>query len=362
MRIGSLFSGIGGLELGLERAGLGAVVWQVEASPWCREVLARHWPHAERFDDVRGVRGADRIDGGLPGVPGDSGRDGGRLLSGGRLGDGHAPAGHRALVGRNSVRRNVEGGGGLPERGQLGRDDADGRRGTDRRGVLSPVDLICGGFPCQDVSLARFSSGQGQGAGLAGAKSGLWHEYARIIGEIRPRWVVIENVAALRSNGLAGVLGGLAVVRADWFGAPHQRARLFMVAWPAGPGGPGEGVAGPLIFGDAWRRALLEWGAVPRVDLRGSGGRRAGGVASAPVVDAHEAGGREQHRGAGAVPAQRAGAERAGSWRSFAGVCRVDHGVPFRVDRVGALGNAVIPTCAEVVGRLIRAAEQRSAA
>ena len=113
MRIGSLFAGIGGLELGLEWAGLGKTIWQVENEPFARAVLAHHWPLAERFDDVRAVGKAN----------------------------------------------------------------------------LAPVGLICGGFPCQDVSTA------GKGAGLAGERSGLWREFARVVGELRPAWVVVENVA-----------------------------------------------------------------------------------------------------------------------------------------------------------------------
>jgi DNA (cytosine-5)-methyltransferase 1 len=158
--IGSLFSGIGGLELGLELAGVGHTVWQVECDPFCRQVLAKHWPKTERFDDVRNV-------------------------------------------GKHN---------------------------------LKYVDVICGGFPCQDISFA------GKGAGLAGERSGLWSEYLRIVGEIRPRFVVVENVAALRQRGLDVVLGNLTEAGYDaiWFplrasdvGAPHRRERLFILAYPA---------------------------------------------------------------------------------------------------------------------------------
>ena len=158
LSIGSLFSGIGGLELGLEWAGLGPTVWQVEQDPFCQRVLAKHWPDAQRFDDVRTVGASN----------------------------------------------------------------------------LGPVDLICGGFPCQDLSYA------GKGAGLAGARSGLWTEYARIVGELLPRFVVVENVAALAARGLDRVLGDLAAlgydavwlpVRAADVGAPHRRERLFIVAY-----------------------------------------------------------------------------------------------------------------------------------
>ena len=160
--LGSLFSGIGGLELGLECAlrdgGFDVqTTWQCEQDEWCRGVLARHWPAAIRYDDVRGV-GAD------------------------------APR----------------------------------------------VDVLCGGFPCQDISVC------GRGAGLAGARSGLWFEFARIIRELRPRVVVVENVAALLSRGGDRVLADLAAagydalwetVRAADVGAPHKRERLFVVAW-----------------------------------------------------------------------------------------------------------------------------------
>lgn len=162
--IGSLFSGIGGLELGLEWAGLGPVAWQVEIDPFCRGVLAMHWPGAKRFADVR----------------------------------------------------------------EVGRD------------VLSQVDVICGGFPCQDVSCA------GKGAGLDGARSGLWREYLRIVGELRPRVVVVENVRALVTRGLdrvatdldaAGYRVEARIIAAADVGAPHRRERLFLVAH-TGPLGP----------------------------------------------------------------------------------------------------------------------------
>lgn len=100
-------------------------------------------------------------------------------------------------------------------------------------------DAICGGFPCQDISVA------GKGAGLDGERSGLWHEYRRLIGEIRPRWVIIENVAALRNRGLDTVLGGLSALGydAEWhvisaaaLGAPHIRERVWIVAYPARDG------------------------------------------------------------------------------------------------------------------------------
>lgn len=161
--IGSVFSGIGGLELGLERAGIGRVAWQVEIDPGAQKCLARHWPEAARYGDIREVRG-------------------------------------------ECVKR---------------------------------VDVICGGFPCQDLSSA------GKGAGLVGSKSGLWFEFARLIRELRPRVVIVENVPDLASRGLFRVLGDLAQAGfdAEWFtvsaeeaGAPHRRERLFIVAYTNGEG------------------------------------------------------------------------------------------------------------------------------
>ena len=161
LTVGSLFAGIGGFDLGFQRAGY-IIRWQVEIDPFCRKVLAKHWPNVKRYDDVR-------------------------------------------TVGSN----------------------------------LERVDVICGGFPCQDISL------QGDGAGLAGERSGLWREFHRIIDLLRPRYVLLENVAALLGRGIDRVLGDLASIGydAEWecleasaFGAPHTRNRIWLVAYPRGNG------------------------------------------------------------------------------------------------------------------------------
>lgn len=97
------------------------------------------------------------------------------------------------------------------------------------------VDVICGGFPCQDISLA------GKGVGLSGERSGLWFEFHRLIQEIKPKWVIAENVSALRSRGLDQVLSSLSEIGydAEWhcipasgIGAPHRRDRIWVVAYP----------------------------------------------------------------------------------------------------------------------------------
>lgn len=165
LRVGSLFSGIGGLELGLERAGM-RTVFQVEIDDYARRVLAKHWPHVPRFSDVRDV-----------GV-------------------------HN-----------------LPE-----------------------CDVLCGGFPCQNLSTANTA---GTRNGLSGEKSGLWTEYLRLVRGLGPAAVVVENVAKSWRNWVPVVRRDLwafgyasvpILLRSDEFGAPHPRARVFVVAYANGYG------------------------------------------------------------------------------------------------------------------------------
>jgi DNA (cytosine-5)-methyltransferase 1 len=109
-------------------------------------------------------------------------------------------------------------------------DDVCSLDGTPWRGS---VDVLCGGFPCQDISSA------GKGAGITGERSGLWKEYARLIGEMRPKFVFAENSPLLRTRGLGTVLKDLAdlgynarwcVLGARDVGAPHQRNRMWILA------------------------------------------------------------------------------------------------------------------------------------
>lgn len=226
MRLGSVFSGIGGLDLGLERALSCELAWACEADPFCRRVLAVRWPAATIYDDVRTL--------------------------------------------------------------------------TD-----PPVcNVLCGGFPCQDVSLA------GKGAGLAGARSGLWFEMLRVVGLVRPSVVVIENVGALVKRGLATVVEGLAGLGYDveWttlsamaVGALHIRSRVFVVAHRLGRVGV---FAPPAVVESAFRA----------------------------------------HRG-GLWSKEPAGVPRT--------VSRADMRPAVRRARLKALGNAVVPQVAEVVGACV---------
>lgn len=163
LTFGSLFAGVGGLDLGLERAGL-ECRWQVEMDDYAQKVLAHHWPDVPRYNYVQGFLGGKRW-------------------------------------------RRVR--------------------------AAWYVDVVCGGFPCQDISNA------GKREGIDGKRSGLWSEFARVIRLLRPRYVVVENVPALTIRGLGRVLGDLAAIGydAEWgcipaaaLGAPHPRWRLFLVA------------------------------------------------------------------------------------------------------------------------------------
>jgi DNA (cytosine-5)-methyltransferase 1 len=275
LTVGSLFSGIGGLDLGLQRAGL-QIKWQVEIDEYCQKVLAQHWPDVPRFRDVRTVGAA----------------------------------------------------------------------------TLAPVDLICGGFPCQDISNA------GKRAGITGARSGLWGEFYRIICELRPRFVLVENVAALLGRGMGTVLGDLAArgYDAEWqvlsaaaFGAPHIRERIFILAYPA---------RNARQLQPRQRQSLRDQstvngaaGHLASMAYTDSSERRAL-TQRRNVLDGHDSRRQEAASGLSAFCAD-------AGWRQWAtepDVGRVAHGVPARVDRLKGLGNAVVPQVAEWIGRQIIAA------
>lgn len=358
LTIGSLFSGVGGLELGLEW-GLGGAEtrWQVEYEEHARLILGQHWPEAQRHEDVR-------------------------------------------HVGRNN---------------------------------LSPVDVICGGFPCQPHSVA------GQRKASADERD-LWGEFARIIGELRPGWVVAENVPGLLSSrdpafrrdhpgGFFGrVLRDLAEMGfdAEWgcfpasaIGAHHKRDRVFIVAysqrlrcpaatqreghaqstgigqndqpWNAGENaaalahanGSGWGEAQQNIRGrerhalgqgaslaDAYRlrESQPEGGQSDERGRAGNGGRET----AADVAHASSAGREEQHAPTLAARAeQHTGGRDAPSWaggdwqqphplawRAEPGVRGMADGLALRVDRLTRLGNGVVPQQAAVIGRAIKEAEE----
>ena len=265
IRIGSLFSGIGGLDLGLEYAFREAghttsVEWQCDSDPFCLAILSRRWPNATRFPSVTSL---------------------------------HNPP---------------------------------------------PVGLLCGGFPCQDISRA------GRQAGIHGERSGLWHEFLRLIVELQPRAVVIENVSALASDGLAHVLGGLASAGLDafWFtlrasdaGAPHRRERLFIVAHSSGQGLPlSQRYPSRAEDRSPVRGATPQFPASPPADTRSPLSLLGGMPHGIPTILDHlfPAPPGEQH-----------------PWEPP----RTAVATPHRSDRLKALGNAVVPQVAYLVGRTV---------
>ena len=204
------------------------------------------------------------------------------------------------------------------------------------------VDAVCGGFPCQDFSRLANT----RRAGIDGERSGLWREYARIVREVRPRYVLVENVPAILDGGIDRVLGDLAEVGydAEWHcipasrvGAPHERDRTWLIGVERG-GVPREGF-----------RPWIDLHLGPRRgDLPDAGEGRGG-------EDVGEAEGGRRGRDVSddadpflAVPVR---------WPSEPRVDRVDDGFPGGLDRCGALGNAVVPQVVEAIGRAIADAE-----
>ena len=235
-----LFSGGGMFSYGLERAGMETVAFcEIEEYP--RKVLAKHWPNIPIYDDVR-------------------------TLTKERL-------------------------------------DSDG---------IGSIDVICGGFPCQDASTARTNNDvNGSRKGINGEKTGLWKEFKRIISEFRPGFAVMENVSALLSGEsgewFGDILRDLAEIGYDavWhcipasnIGAPHERDRVWIIAYP-------------------------------------NEAQREGGCISERIYQEY------------------ANARRNSWWEDKPGVHRVDDGIPSQMDRLALIGNAVVPQIPEIIGQAI---------
>jgi DNA (cytosine-5)-methyltransferase 1 len=256
-----LFAGIGGLSLGLERAGM-TCVGQVEINPFCRQVLAKHWPDVPRHGDVR-----------------------------------------TALAWWTSEPR--------PE-----------------------VDVVAGGYPCQPESTAGRRRGTDD-------ERWLWPEMARIVHALRPRWVIGENVSGHRTQGLRFVLRDLdrlgytataGTIRACDLGAPHQRERIFVLAYSASD---------------------------RRKESRTTGTEQP--EAGRPQPDRSremantDSEGRQPGSGLGPAGSPPFGT---GWWAAEPDVGRVANGVPGRVDRLRGLGNAVVPQVGEHIGHIVVKADR----
>ena len=188
----------------------------------------------------------------------------------------------------------------------------------DGRPWRGRVDVVSGGFPCQDISCA------GKGAGIDGERSGMWGHMARIVGEVRPRFVFVENSPMLVGRGLARVLADLtslgydsrwAVLGAHHVAAPHKRDRIWIVA-------------------DSQRTGLE---GQSRNEQRGS----------KPGRKCKEAG-----RSVGSQSV--CGGKHSDWWDVEPGLGRVVDGMAHRVDRLKCIGNGQVPQCAALAWKILR--------
>jgi DNA (cytosine-5)-methyltransferase 1 len=245
LTFGSLFAGIGGFDLGFERAGM-VCKWQVEKDEFCLKVLAKHWPNVRRYTNVK-------------------------------------------EVGKHN---------------------------------LKTVDVIVGGFPCQPFS----SSGSRRSTE---DDRYLWPEFYRIVCEIRPRWVMAENVTRLLSIDDGRVFGEIIRQLAqvgyivEWdclpaiaFGSLHQRDRLFIIAHTEHSGFSGSGPCQQKR-----KRQEME-------RRKQSGGNGRIGVMAQAITPLS-------------------------TWETQPGIQRVANGVPGTLDRLKAIGNAVVPQIAQYLGDAI---------
>jgi DNA (cytosine-5)-methyltransferase 1 len=225
------------------------------------------------------------------------------------------------------------------------------------------VDVITGGFPCQDISVAGKQAGIGEGT-----RSGLWSEVARLISELRPRYAIMENVTALISgdNGrwFGRVLGDLAEIGydAEWhcipaseLGAHHHRDRVWIVAHPNGSEQSGSVNRGELerIRETFSEREGTSCGASGAQDLADTAGKRQQGqrkhkqsIFAATIREGQT------------INALASGVN--GIWRSEPDVGRVANGVPARSHRLKCLGNAVVPQVVQLIGGAIMESENAS--
>jgi DNA (cytosine-5)-methyltransferase 1 len=295
-----LFSGIGGFSLGLERAGMRTVGF-CEIDPYCRAVLRKHWPHVPIYEDVRALAGAD----------------------------------------------------------------------------VGAVDVICGGYPCQPFSFA------GKRLGAADDRH-LWPEYRRLVEELRPAWVIGENVAGHIHMGLDDVLSDLEALGYAWrpfvipacaVDAKHRRDRVWIVGHSSSEQrkcSPHGNMDGQILYHaqrtestDPSNRASAHVADAKRMrelqpqgreqDQRGWVGNSREDVSDSDSARSQGLRNEQKQFGEGAHGGGLFG--RGSRWCPEPDVGRVAHGIPRRVDRLRALGNAVVPQIPEIIGSAIMRAE-----
>jgi len=319
-----LFSGIGGFALAARNVGWDTIGF-CEIEPYCQQVLRKHWPDVPIYEDVKDVT-AERLK--ADGIIGGATRE---TTNAGNPNSGRKP------------------------------DESINAKAS----IMQSVDIITGGFPCQDLSQA------GKQAGISGERSGLWSECARLLGDIRPRYAVFENVAALlsgeRGEWFQQILWDISQVGydAEWHcipashvGAPHRRDRVWIIAYPAG----------------AINSKLQD-------EDRARTNRHASNNGERGIVADTECGSlqaqlsrqlttvlREANQGRSANGLGAQDVSTRGQWATEPSILRVVDGVrtgldgylgrvatgvPNRIQRLKGLGNAIVPAVAEVIFRAI---------
>lgn len=211
-------------------------------------------------------------------------------------------------------------------------DDIRTFDGKPWRGI---VDVVSGGFPCQDISVA------GKGAGIEGERSGLWSEMARVIGEVRPKYAFVENTPALLVRGIDRVLGDLAemgydarwgIISAENAGAPHERKRIWIFSYSNSV----RELQQKRIEQNQWRRPCYFCEKI-----------------------SNATGQRLQIRSEKKIAKKRKKFKRFCSdrqkWETEPGLGRVAHGVADRVDRLKAIGNGQVPQVAKLAWEILAA-------
>ena len=262
---------------------------------------------------------------------------------------------------------------------------------------ITGIDVITGGFPCQDLSVAGKQAGMGEGT-----RSGLWSEIARLIGELRPRYAIVENVTALlsgdRGRWFGRVLGDLAALGydAEWhcipaseLGAHHHRDRVWIIAYAKELQRDGSNNDAILIMGDeqvpksgdcywspdmAYAVQFRSGKNIFKCEQPNSAGPSSRSIDSrthtSDVADPISE--RQQGQGEYVKPLL---AEAIGYWKAvnaesgcISGIWavepllgRVANGIPHRAHRLKGLGNAIVPQIAELIGRAIMEVETKKA-
>ncbi|QGH73135.1 MAG: cytosine specific methyltransferase [Siphoviridae sp. ctjeG17] len=284
MKIGSLFSGIGGIEVGFEREGF-TTEWFVEYDKYARAILQKQFPNTIIYGDITQLDFS----------------------------------------------------------------------------TVPKIDILTGGFPCQDISNA------GKRAGITGRRSSLWKYYLEAIRVLRPKYAIIENVAALANRGLDVVLSDLAQIGydAEWYnisasavGAPHRRERLFIIAYPHS----GGHIYRKFEVNTTESREYAQCESISSSE----------NVSNTNEWRWYERNQQQYHDNAERTICEDKSGERGeircvsgsgssliGWWATEPNICRVAHGVPFRMDRIKCLGNAVVPAVAQIFAQAIKEVEKQ---